>query len=63
MINNWRTICTRSITNLRAHGVLFYRDSAAGRQADAAGSKPHRHEELKAAELIETSRNAKIERC
>ena len=50
------------ITNLRAHGVLFYRDSAAGASGHAAARKPHRHEELKAAELIETSRNAKIER-
>ena len=51
------------VSNLRAHGVLFYRDSAAGHQAKPHRHKPHRHEKLKTAELIETSRNAKIGRC
>ena len=49
MINNWRTICTRSISNLRAHGVLFYRDSAASASDRAA---PASHAVTKSSEPL-----------
>ena len=47
------------VSNLRAHGVLFYRDSAAGRQASRTDANHTVTKSSTAAELIETSRNAK----
>jgi hypothetical protein len=61
MINNWQTICTLSSPICGHTASCFI--ATLPQVAKPPRHKPHRHEGLKTAELIDASRNAKIERC